>query len=723
MTDPRSNSVDMRVHFDALSKSDLADKLYVCFDPSINGNGGGGASNTGGDTGLIGTYHGRRMPAAFDLNLQKEAADRSYARPVYAALDATRPFLQISNGFVGSESDGLTQLDAHHALTRIYDKAVNGNLVQTVEIASPAQDFDLALGFGTMETQAESAAAATVGRGSAAVRRNFVSGWKAYDHTLFHPPATLARVSPSEWQKLVGEYYLSANVLKASEDKTFSGAIVASITAPWGQAIPADTPANAFTPGYREVWMRDLYEAWTGLLADGDRKTAGQALGFLFFRQQGSDGSFPRNSLISGAQGPNSSGVQLDECSYPLIMAYQLGWDSHGLYEHHIKPEANFLISNGPKLGVERWEEQTGYSPSTISAEIAGLVAAADIAIKNHDYHSSAVWDATADTWRRSIDSWDVTTNGPLAHHPYFIRLSKNGNADSPIGYNVGNGGPSLDQRAIVDQGFLELVRLGLLPATDRTIEESLPVVDKSIERHTRSGQGWLRYTGDGYGDAAHTGIPWISGFTGTGHPWPVLTGERAEYELAHGNRNQAIKLLNTMRQMAGGVGLIPEQVWNLPDLKAAPYGANPLTASTGFKNGKPDGSATPLTWAEGQYVRLFVDIVSGRLVEQPLVTASRYVTHQQRATRLSVKSPTDQANVARADIWVRGTAAPRATIFVAATNVDNNSATTIVASHSGRSGNFAVRIQVLSGASVVNIASVGPHGGTADIQRTVFFD
>jgi glucoamylase len=678
--------------------------------------------NGGGDTGRIGTYRGRRMPLAYDLDTQSEATNRTYARPVYTALDASHPFAQISNGFAGSASDGLTQLDQRHSLTGLYPKAMDGNLVQTVEISRTSRPFDLALGFGASAAQAESAAAGTIRRGFTRVRRRYISGWRGYDRTLAHPPDSLRGVSGNEWRALTGEYYVSANVLKASEDKTFAGAILASLTAPWGQAVLADSPGNTFYSGYREVWARDLYEAWTGLMTDGDRKTAGQALGFLLFRQQQPDGSFPRNSLINGLPAPDSSGSQLDECAYPLIMAYQLGWYSHRLYERHLRPEADFLIANGPSEGNERWEDQLGYSPSTISAEIAGLVAAAYIARKNHDYRSAAVWDAVANSWLRSIRSWTVTTNGPLSRHPCFIRLSKNGNADSGFAYNVGNGGPTLDQRAIVDQGFLELVRRGLLPLTNRTIEQSLPVVDKSIERHTRSGPGWLRFTDDGYGDAAGTGIPWVTGFAGTGHPWPVLTGERAEYELARGARKQAIRLLNTMRLTAWGVGLIPEQVWDRANLPASPYGTDPGTASIGFRNGKPDGSAGPLTWAEGQYVRLFTDIVHDRLVEQPRATVARYVSHRQGVTSLTVKSPADQANITNARIWVSGNSTRAARIYVAATNLDNNSVTHFFAARSGRAGHFALRITLLSGASVLNIAAIGSHDGTADAQRTLFF-
>src|SRR5205807_7960141 len=252
-------------------------------------------------------------------------------------------------------------------------------------------------------------------------------GWKHYDDSLNKPPQKLKGLQAKTADELADEYYLSANVLKASEDKTFPGAIVASLASPWGQAISAGDPANTYFGSYREVFARDLYEAWTGLLADSDLATARDATLFLFNRQQLADGSMPRNSLVNGKTAPDSFGTQLDETAYPLLMADELHLTDAALYADHIKPAANFVASHGPAFGVERWEEQNGYSPSTIAAEIAGLVAAADIAKVNGDTLSAQLWLGVADDWQRSVEGWTVTTSGPLASHPYFIRLSKTG--------------------------------------------------------------------------------------------------------------------------------------------------------------------------------------------------------------------------------------------------------------------------------------------------------
>ena len=157
---------------------------------------------------------------------------------------------------------------------------------------------------------------------------------------------------------------------------------MASLASPWGQAISAGDPANTYFGSYREVFARDLYEAWTGLFADGDLDTARDATLFLFERQQLPDGSMPRNSLVNGKTAPDSFGTQLDEVAFPILMAQQLGLTDASLYNGHVKPAANFLIAHGPSFGSERWEEQGGFSPSTIAAEIAGLVAAADLATR-----------------------------------------------------------------------------------------------------------------------------------------------------------------------------------------------------------------------------------------------------------------------------------------------------------------------------------------------------
>jgi glucoamylase len=717
LTDPNQNTLVMNVHFVPLVGS-LADyKLYVRYDPSINGNGGGGSGNGGGDTGIFDTSTGHVVPVAFDTNTKSQAVNRTYAVPVYSALDASTPFIQVSNGFAGAASDGLTQLDTSHALTNIYAQATNGNLVQTALVdTTHGGKFTLALGFGTNRAGAVSAAEASLATPFSQIQHSYEAGWQAYDDGLIAPAANFGT-------QAINEYYESANVVKASEDKTFPGAIVASLASPWGQAISAGDPNNLFFGSYREVFARDLYEAWTSLYLDGDLQTARDAVNFLFNHQQQADGSTPRNSLLNGKPAPDSFGTQLDEASYPIIMAYQLGMTGSGLYQNHIKPAADFVIGHGPSFGVERWEEQSGYSPSTIAAEIAGLVAASDIALVNHDKTSAQLWLGVADDWQRSVEGWTVTSTGPLAAHPYFIRLSKTGDPNAAISYNVGNGGPTLDQRSVIDAGFLELVRLGLIPFNDTAVTESLPVVDTTIGTTTASGAGWHRYNGDGYGDGGTDGHPWAPTGQGTGHVWPLITEERGEYDVSAGQLATARSLLNTMRLFASGTGLIPEQDWELPNLAPSPFGTDPTVASIGFQNGHPAGSAAPLTWSAGVYVRLMLDIGANRPLEQPADTFNRYIVHHQGSTSLTVTAPGNLTAVSGSPVTVTGTSVPGNTIYVAATNTDNNSQTTVVSTPTNPDGSFSVTVPIIGGTTVLNTVAVSPTGATAHDQRSIVFD
>jgi glucan 1,4-alpha-glucosidase len=721
-TDPGRNTLLMRVRMHNATHSPL--QIFVRFDPTINGNGGGGAGNGGADSATVVASTGHPVMVASDTNTTTNAVNRNYAQPVFAALDG--PFDEATSGFAGTASDGLSQLDASHALTQVYSDALNGNVVQTGRIALPGRgngNITLALGFGADRASAVSSAEGSLNSDVGTLRDAYRNSWISYDAGLTPPPGQLPGLTAGRVRQLSAEYYLSANVVKASEDKTFPGAIVASLASPWGQAISAGDPNNTYFGSYREVFARDLYEAWTGLVADGDLATARDAVTFLFDRQQQADGSMPRNSLVNGKPAPDSFNTQLDECSYPILMAWTLGMTDSTLYQNHIRPAAYFVASHGPSFGPERWEEQGGYSPSTIAAEIAGLISAADIADVNGDHVSARVFRGTADEWQRSIKGWAVTTNGPLATHPYFIRLSKTGDPNAAIFYSVGNGGPTLDQRTVIDAGFLELSRLGELAASDPAIQESLPVVDATIESTTPSGPGWHRYNGDGYGDGSADGHPWAPSGRGTGHLWPVLSAERGENGLQSGNAASAVALLDSMSNFASGVGLIPEQGWEGADLAASPYGTDPTVASIGFQDGRPAGSAAPLTWSAGSFVRLAADIGAGRPLDQPANTTARYVTHQQGATSLTVTAPSDESAISGSPVTVTGTTAAGNTVSVSATNTDTGFTTATAQATAAADGSFSVSVAVTPGTTVITVVATAADGGTAHAARTVVWD
>src|SRR5580693_2029713 len=505
ITDPSAEAVVMRFRLVPLAGAPRGLHLYLRFNPLLNGHGGGGTDNAGAESATTVSTSRGPIPLSYSTNSFTEAVNRSYATPIYAALAASSPFPRVETGFDGTSSDGLTELDSAGTLSSGAPDASNGNVVQTVELNMSAGSATVALGFGGNERDAVGTALAASAAPFTATYAAYRAGWRAYDARLL-PPGGAGKHAPVSATD-AGAYWLSANVLKASEDKTFLGATAAGLASPWGQAVPAgQTASDGLAPyfgSYREVFPRDAYETFTGFLTDGDLATARQIADYMFDDMQLPNGSFPRNGLLNGQAAPDTGGLQLDEAADPILEAWQAGLaGDRSLYLDHIRPAADFLAANGPADGVERWEEQTGFSPSTMADEVAGLVAAAAIAKVQGDTASQRLFLATADNFRRLILTTTVTDNGPLSSQPYFIRVDKTGNPDQAYDYTLGNGDPtSYDQRAVVDQGFLELVRLGELPASSSLVTNSLKVTGATISAPTPSGTGIMRYNGDGYGD------------------------------------------------------------------------------------------------------------------------------------------------------------------------------------------------------------------------------
>ena len=732
ITDPASDTVLMRTKLQDApgSRTDLTGlHIYARLDAHVNGNGGGGSQNAGGNSGVVDTSTGTPIPVVFSTNTVTNAVNRDYAVPTYMALAASPPVRAASVGYAGTSSDGLTQLDTAHTLTP-YTSAPDGHIVATENVTPGRGDsVTLALGFGRTQAQSISVARGSLGHPFGLTAAKYVLGWVRYDAGL-RPPGRFSGLTPSHVASLGRSYYLSANVLKASEDKTYPGAIVASLASPWGQAVPAGVLAGgqpSYFGSYREVFARDLYEAFTGLLADGDLATARAATLFLFDRQQLPSGAMPRNSLLNGKAAPDTGGTQLDEAAYPILMAYLagLGGDA-ALWQTHIRAAADFLVANGPSLGVERWEEQSGYSPSTIAAEIAGLTAASAIAASHGDQARARLYQATADDFQRTIKTWTVTTTGPDGPR-YFIRLSKTGDPNAAITYSLGNGGPTLDQRSVIDGGFQELVRLGELPISDPDVQASLAVLDKQISVSTPSGTGYYRYgnsatqgSADGYGDCYQPsqtscqvpGAPWPPTDIGTGHLWPNLSGERAESDLAVGHTSDAQSLLQAMINFSSGVGLVPEQAWEDPSLPPSPYGSDPATASIGFTDGKAAGSASPLTWAQAQELRLIVSLGTGRNVDTPAVTTERYVTHgAPAALPVTITAPAQGSTLATSSTAVTGKTAPGAAVTVASADTTTGAPASVTSTTAAADGSFSATVPVSFGSNVLTVSATAAGG------------
>jgi glucoamylase len=474
-----------------------------------------------------------------------------------------------------------------------------GNLVQTARIpVGMDTTFTLALGFGASTSEAAQNATASLNRGWYAVSAHYAQGWHSYLGSLHAPPVSVTATG------LTRQYYTSVMTLKAHEDKTYRGGFVASLSTPWGDAVNAD---DCCTPGYHAVWARDLYQIATAQIAVGDLAAANRALDYLFTVQQRADGSYPPNTWLDGTPALLWTRTQLDEVAFPTILAWQLGRRDPASWAK-VKLSADYLLTHGPSTPQERWEEVSGYSPATIAAEIAALVCAADLAAANHDPASAKSYLDTADSWQRQVESWTYTTTGPLATHGYYQWIDDNGNPNDGHLVTTTFGGINQDERSAVDTGFLELVRLGVKPPNDKHITDSLSVVDSTLKAPTPEGDIWYRHNYDGYGETPDGNSPYTG--KGVGRLWPLLAGERGEYALATGQ--PATTHLQTMAGAANDGGLIPEQVWDRAD-------ANGLTFGEGT------GSATPLAWAQAQFVRLAVSISAGHNEETPAVVAQRY--------------------------------------------------------------------------------------------------
>jgi glucoamylase len=724
IADPARDTVLIHTRIDQPAKAPKL-SIYARLDGHVNGNGGGGADNGGADTGSIAASG---APVIGDTGTVSQAANRDYAVPTFMALDSpTRSAASV--GYEGTLSDGLTELDATHKLQLLYGRAPNGHVVATENVtpSGTADAVNLALGFGRTAQAAAGTAADSLKTRFITTSHSYLAGWAHYDAGLRKP---LASLHPKA-------YYLSANVLRASQDKTFPGAVVASLASPWGQAVSAGALVGGkpvYFGSYREVFARDLYEAVTGYLADGDLSSARAATRFLLLRQQQASGELPRNSLLNGKVAPDTGGDQLDETAYPILMTYLTGLGgSDSLYEKHIVPAADFLVSHGPSFGVERWEEQSGYSPSTIAAEIAGLTAAAVIAGEHGDAAHERLYHAVADQFQRTVKAHTVTTDGPYSSKPYFIRLAKTDNPNDDSSYSLGNGSVSVDQKAVVDGGFQELVRLGELAPTDPDVVNSLAVLDKQIAVKTPTGTGYYRYgndaakgSADGYGDCYQPsqtsctvpGEPWPTTDVGTGHLWPVLSGERGESALAAGQTSLADSQLAFMRRSASGEGLVPEQVWEDPAVAASAYGTDPATASIGFTDGEAAGSASPLTWAQAQELRLTTDLTSGKITDRPGITTTRYVTHAAPTSLpVTITAPTAGQTV-DGTTTVSGTTTPNAKVEVSSIGTDADTAS-VTPGKASASGAFSVSVPAAFGTNIITVTAT-VHGGTGYAQLTV---
>ena len=526
----------------------------------------------------------------------------------WLVVAATRPFARLSCGYVGA-SDGWTDLADNYQMDWTFDRAENGNVALMAEIGDPEQVFTLGLAIAGSLHSAVTTLLQSLDLSFEKQLERYVEQWTRATHHMLPLDACAG-----DGGLLASS---SFSLLLAHEDKMYPGALIASLSIPWGES-----KGDEDRGGYHLVWTRDLVNSVAGLIAAGHVATSRRALVYLAASQR-EDGGFAQNAWIDGEA--YWTGIQLDEIAFPILLARRLARENAlGAFDPYsmVARGAAYLVRHGPVTDQDRWEEASGYSPSTLANNIAGVIAAACFARERGDEASAAFLEDYADFLERHVEAWTVTTAGELVpglpRHYIRIRPIRIGDPSPDEDPNAGildicNTQPGeryeFPAKDIVDAGFLELVRYGIRRPLDPLIVDSLAVVDAVLKVETPLGPCWRRYNHDGYGQREDGGP--YEGW-GVGRAWPLLTGERGHYELAAG-RDPA-PYIRALERFASATGLLSEQIWDEDDRPAVRM----------FR-GQPTGAARPLMWAHAEYLKLLRSARDGRTFEQVPEAAARY--------------------------------------------------------------------------------------------------
>jgi glucoamylase len=566
-TDPHQSVLLVHTKLEVLDKS-LSRKLrlYALLAPHIAGFGAG-------NSGWWAEVGGIKLLRAQRQNVQ-------------LIMACSTGFSRRSVGYVGF-SDGWQDLMDNFKMDWQFESAENGNIALTGEIHLPhSGEFTMAVAFGRSYQSTTAKLFQSLAEPLESHRQAFVRQWQ---RAVVNPQFDFS----ADTSDSGGMYRLSRCVLLAHEDKVFQGAIVASMSIPWGE-----TKGDNDLGGYHLVWTRDLVQSATALLATGQKSTPLRALTWLAAIQR-PDGSFPQNSWIDGTA--YWSGQQLDQIAAPILLAWRLHkQDALGLFNPRvmIARAAAHLILQGPVTSQDRWEENAGYSPSTLATVIAALVCGAQWATEYDETATADFVFAYADWLAAHIEEWMVTTQGELVEGfpRHYIRINPTDpNTPDPhpdpntTMIQLANGGGLHPARNVVGGDFLHLVRFGIRAANDPIICDSIEVIDRVLKHDLPQGPCWRRYNGDGYGQKDDGGA--FDG-TGVGRCWPILTGERGHYELAAGRDPRPF--IAAIENFANQGGMLTEQLWDGPDLPDAH-----------MKFGCPTGAAMPLCWSHAEYIAL----------------------------------------------------------------------------------------------------------------------
>lgn len=530
---------------------------------------------------------------------------------IFMVFGCEPDFTRRSVGYVG-HSDGWQDLMNNFKMDWEFEQAQDGNIALTAEIdLSRGMEFTLGVAFGHSMQSASTQLLQALATPFSQQREKYISQWQR----------TRLEDDFREHSEDGGSMFrLSQCILLAHEDKMFQGAFVASLSIPWGE-----TNDDSDAGGYHLVWTRDLVHTATAMLAGGQTESALHALIWLAC-VQAADGNLPQNSWINGTA--YWKNTQLDEVAVPILLAWRLH-RADALRQFDPWPlvsrAARYLMAHGPVTAQERWEETSGYSPSTLAAIIAALVCAAEFARHRKKNLAADFLLDYADWLSAHLEEWTVTNRGELVKDKprHYVRITPadpqqaeaTADPDTAV-IEIANGGGKHLARNIVSGDFLQLVRLGVRAADDPLMVDSLVVIDQELKRDLPQGPCWRRYNYDGYGQKADG-----SAFDGTGEgrSWPILTGERGHYELAAGR--DPMPFISAMEKFANEGGMISEQLWDAEDLP-----------ERNMRRGLPTGAAMPLCWSHAEYVSLVRSAHDGICFDRVEPAFQRYVVNPGRS-------------------------------------------------------------------------------------------
>ena len=592
LTDPIRNTLLQQIIFKPSGENKLSDfNLYVLLAPHIHNHGEG-------NDGWKGEF--KDIPMLF-----------AHRDNITLALACSSNFLKCSVGYVGN-SDGYTDLKEHKKMEWEYPKVEDGNIALTAQIdISKNKKIVLAVGFGRTSEEAGNNAWASILDGYDLAKEKYIFEWERWQRSLSSVK--------SDRNRLGRNFRTSAAILRVHESKKFPGGVIASLSIPWGQS-----KGDGDLGGYHLVWPRDLALSSGGFLELNAKDDVLRILNYVMTTQE-KDGRWSQNMWLEGV--PHWNGIQMDQVALAILLvhtSYQKNFIDEERCKRYwpvVKKALKYLIVNGPYTHQDRWEEESGYTPFTLAAEIAALLAGASLAEANNEKEIAKYCVETADNWNDNIEKWTYVTGTSLSEKigvdGYYMRINpfdlcaddvknKYINLKNHVG---DNGKILLGELICVDA--LALVRFGLRDANDPRILNTIKVIDAKLKTDTPSGPCWHRYNNDGYGEDEN-GNPYTG--HGIGRAWPLLTGERAHYEIAAGHVEEARDLLKTMESFANN-SLFPEQIW---DAKNIP--------EKGLFFGKFTGSAMPLTWAHAEYIKLCSSIKKKRIADMPQFTQERYI-------------------------------------------------------------------------------------------------